>query len=138
METTETFELKEATTANIKNAIEQIEAFAKRRNLSLEGETKISALKSLSLSLTGIKFPSKKAEKRFRWSITRISRKQTMKSANLFFRQLQKATGISISLEYSLREKKIRAARKEWKELQAKTEEARLKYKEIKGDFYWK
>lgn len=132
METTTIMSLPEVTTENIKKAIESLKQYAAKKKYVFSGN--VEALGNLTPT-----FASQNQEKKFKWALLRVTRKPTMKSANLFFNQHSKSTnGVSpkLKMEYSEKEKQIKAARKEWKELLAKTKEARLKYKEAKGDFY--
>ena len=132
METQSIITLPDVTTANIKKAIESIKQYASQKNYVINGN--IDALTNVTP-----KFSSKNQERKFRWAMLRVIKKPSMRNSNIFIHQLSKATGISkVKLDYSDREKQIQAARKEWKSLQATAEEARKKYKEIKGDFYKK
>lgn len=128
-QTMSNLQLPEVNATNVQNAIDCIKSFADRRKLVLTGNTTLP-------STVAYKFSSMCEEKRFKWSMLRITKHQTMKGASLFFSKLYKATGIKITLDYSAQEKSIKSARKEWKELSAKAEEALAKYKTLKGDFY--
>jgi hypothetical protein len=132
METTTIMSLPEVTTENIKKAIESLKQYAAKKKYVFSGNVD-------SLANVIPTFSSQNQEKKFRWALLRAMRNPTMKSANLFFNQYSKSqNGVTpkLKMEYSEKEKQIKAARKEWKELQAKAEEARLKYRETKGDFY--
>jgi len=119
-----------ATTENAKLALECIKSFAKQRNLVVKGN--IDAILNVPFV-----FNSRKQEKKFRWSISRILRNQTMKSSNLFLLHLSKITGTQkVTIMYSPEELAIKEAKLKWKQLQKQTEEARLFYKNTKGSFY--
>lgn len=129
METT-TIMLPEATTTNTRHAISSIKEFASSRQLVLTGNVDV-------LIGAPLKFSSKSEEKKFRWSLLRVTNHPSMRSVNMFLSHLSRVTGIPrIKIDYSVREKNIQQAKKDWKFLQAKAEEGRLKYKELKGDFY--
>jgi len=122
--------LPEVTTANIKLALESIKQFVTQKNYVITGNLD---------SLTNVppRFSSNNQEKKFRWSLLRVTNHPSMRSANMFLSHLAKATWMTkLKVDYSEREKQIKTAKKEWKEVQAKADQARLKYKEIKGDFY--
>ena len=129
METTSIM-LPEAPTENTRKAFASIKAFATSRKLVLTGN--VDAFTNVPL-----RFSSKSEEKKFRWSLLRVTNRPSMKNINMFLSHLSRVTGLTkIKLDYSEQEKQIKEARKEWKFLQAKAEEARLKYKEAKGNFY--
>jgi hypothetical protein len=129
---TQTFiQLPEITSENLKLAQDNILQFAKQRKLVIKGELNLDD-KDLTFD-----FSSKRQKKAFQRSLGHVISHPSMKTISLFFHKVDKCSSHKpVKLDYSEQEKAIKAARKEWKFLQAKTEEARLKYKELKGSFY--
>jgi hypothetical protein len=69
----------------------------------------------------------------------RVANKKTgQKSLNAFlwYLKLKNITDYKITVDLSNKEKEIRRLRKEYVRLRNETEVARLKYLEVKGDFY--
>lgn len=129
MNTQTFFQLPEITSENLKLAQDNIKQFAKRRKLVLTGD--------LNLDDRGLTFPSKRQKKAFQKSLGLVIAHPSMKAISLFLRRIDKYSSHKpVKLEYSEQEKAIQVARKEWKFLQKKADEARLKYKELKGSFY--
>jgi hypothetical protein len=121
--------MPEINTSNLKLAQQSITEFANSRKLVFNRE--------LDLANAKFNFTSKSQKKAFQHSLSRVIAKPTMKSISLFLRQLSKYSDLApIKLDYSEREKAIKQAKKDWKFLQSKAEEARLQYKKVKGDFY--
>ena len=83
-------------------------------------------------------FPSKSKTKEFQVALGRVLDHPGIRSCNFYLRKLSKAVNQekASKVDYSSEERDIQAARKVWKVLKAKAEEARLAYKEIKSDFY--
>ena len=121
------YKVTEINAENLQNAKTSIEQFVQRRKLVLTGEVPTEILT----------FPSTNRKKAFRDALRRVIANPTMKSTNMYLRHFGKLNETPIvKVEYSELEKSIKAAREEWKAIRNKAEEARLKYKEVKGDFY--
>lgn len=130
---TQTITLPEITSANLKAAQDKIQEFVNIRKLVIKGDLNLD---DRDLTFT---FPSKRQKKAFQRSLRSVMNRPTMKSVSLFLHKVGKySSHKSVKVDYSDQEKAIQSARKEWKFLQGKAEEARLKYKELKGSFYKK
>jgi hypothetical protein len=124
-------QMPEITLDSLKLAYESIEKFAASRKLVIKGNF------TLDKEKLNFEFPSRNQQKMFQRSLGVVIEKPSMKSVNMFLHKLGKYTKLPlVKLEYFEKEKAIQSAKKEWKELMKKTEEARLKYKQEKGDFY--
>lgn len=130
METT-IMTLPEVTTDNIKKAIESLKQYAVQKGYVFNSDPD-------AMSNHAPFFSSGNQYKKFSWALYRAMNKPSMKSANLLFSLYSKVNhyATKLKMDYSEREKQIKAAKKEWKELKHKAEEARLKYRKTKGDFY--
>jgi hypothetical protein len=129
---TQTFvQLPDITSENLRTAQDNIKEFANNRKLVIKGDLNLD-----DQDLT-FNFPSKRQKKAFQRSLGYVISHPSMKTISLFLHRVGKySSHKSVKLDYSEQEKAIQAARKEWKFLQKKAEEARLKYKSLKGDFY--
>lgn len=129
---THTFvQLPEITSENLKLAQDNIQQFAKQRRMVIKGDLNLD-----DRDLT-FNFPSKRQKKAFQRSLGHAISHPTMKTISLFLHRVGKYSSHKpVKLDYSEKEKDIQKARKDWKFLQKKAEEARLAYKEAKGNFY--
>lgn len=140
METMNTTKI-EATSENVLNATNAIKKFAEEKGYQIIGEFKKDSFLSTFIS-SKLKFESKSQEKVLRNYLTRFDKRPGMAIANkllhFLYKKVYKTSEPAPRVEYSEKELKIKALRKEWRKLMAETEKARLAYKEIKGDFYKK
>lgn len=132
MDTNERREAPQATVENIVVAMEAIHAMAQRRRLVLEGEEPTEP---------GVPvFGSKKQAQKFRQRLGRVMRRPGMKAANVFLRYFDVMEGDkavrSVRVEYSAKEKSIRAKRKTLYHIVKALHAARKDYLLEKGDFY--
>jgi len=118
----------EITVENLQIASKNIKEFAAKRKLVITGE----------IPTTIPVFESNSQRKDFRRALSRVIYKTTMRSANSYLNLLSKRLGLSekVKLEYSDKEKSIRSLKADWKVLNQKAREARVRYKAEKGDFY--
>ena len=144
-----TITLVEATKENVKTAIDKIVKFADEKGYQIKGdlEHKTSLIRGLFGS--GLKFDSKRQEKKLKHYLTWIdisdeigSRKMSMKLSNRFlhflYKGIYKKDGNIPYVEYSDVELKIKDSRKIWKKAALEAEKLRLEYVANKGDFYKK
>ncbi len=118
----------EITSENLTIAKSRIQEMATSKKLCIEGTIS---------TLVPIAYPSNNKKKEFRAALSRVINHPTMRSCNIYLHKLSKLNGEEMAkVEYSPKEKAIKAARKEWREVLAKSWELRDKYKEEKGDFY--
>lgn len=140
METMNTTKI-EATSENVLNATNAIKKFAEEKGYQIIGEFKKDSFLSTFIG-SKLKFESKSQEKVLRNYLTRFDKRPGMAIANkllhFLYKKVYKTSEPAPRVEYSERELKIKALRKEWRKLMAETEKARLAYKEMKGDFYKK
>lgn len=134
MDTNERREAPQATVENIVVAMEAIHAMAQRRRLvvTIEGE------ESAELDIPA--FGSKKQAQKFRQRLGRAMRRPGMKAANVFLRYFDVKDGDkttrSVRVEYSPKEKSIRAKREALRHIVKALHVARRDYLLEKGDFY--
>lgn len=107
--------------ANVNRAIDAIDEMSRRR-----GFVFVRGLQPVIPA-----FPSKAAKKKFQKRMNRAIARCSMPTANVFLRSLGHAP-----VEYSEKEKAIRAARKKYRELRDQTKEAYTAYLKEKGAFY--
>lgn len=113
---------------NIESANTAILEMVSRRKLVIEGDLP---------SVVPTKFNSKSETKKFQVRLGGVLKHATMKRVNTYFSMYAKLTGTSkTSIEYSDREKAIRAARKSYREAAKVANNCLAVYREIKGDFY--
>lgn len=121
----------DATAENVKTAITNIVEFVNKNNFQLKGAMQEGKLD----------FPSTSKKKVLRNYLTRLSRRMSIKHANQFLHFLYKKIyklDTALYVDLSEKELKIQAAKKAWKEVQKKADEAHTAYKAEKGDFYKK
>ena len=126
----ETIERKqtEISVENLQIASKKILEFASKRKLVVTGE----------IPTTIPAFENNSQMKDFRRALTRVLFRTTMRSSNYYLHLLFKRLGIShkVKVDYSDKEKAIQKAKTEWKEIDKKAKEARIRYRLEKGDFY--
>lgn len=128
-QTTPTVQMPEINSSNLKLAQQSITEFATSKKLVFSRE--------LDFEKANFIFTSKSQKKAFQHSLARVINRPTMKSISFFLRHLSKFSDLApIKMDYSNEEKAIKQAKKDWKFLFTKSEEARLIYRELKGDFY--
>lgn len=126
---TQITQLPQIDASTMKQAQQAITEFATSRKLVLS--------QPLNLENAKFSFTSKSQQKLFRHSLARVLNRPTMRSVSFFLRHLSKFSDhVPVKIDYSEQEKAIKQAKKDWKFLFEKSEEARLKYKELKGNFY--
>lgn len=140
METMKTTKI-EATKANIDKAINDIQKYAASKGYQFLGELKKDGILSSLFGGDKPKFESKSQEKVCNNYLSRLDRGVRMSTANRFLHFLYKHVyklETAPRVDYSQRELEIRASRKAYVAAKVEAEKLRLKYKEIKGDFYKK
>ena len=138
----ETKEIKKVTqndakalTEGVKMAFDVIEELAETKDWVLKGKINLD-LEFIEFKLRGETLNQRKKLKR---RINALIAKKSMRAANHFLRAMRKymsSTSAALKFEYSEKEKKIKAARKEYVEARNIAIKLYEAYKEEKGDYY--
>jgi hypothetical protein len=114
--------------ASMDLALKSIVTMVNERVLILTGELTLSGNPN---------FPSQNKKKEFRKRLNWVIEKPTMKRVSMFLRMYAQFTGTQpVKVDFSPKEKQIQEARKAYVEARKKAQEAHVRYKEEKGDFY--
>lgn len=138
----ETKEIKKVTendakalTEGVEMAFDVIEELAETKDWVLKGKI------NLDLEYIGFKLGAEtlNQRKKLKRRINALITKKTMRAANHFLREIRKymsSTSSALKFEYSEKEKKIKAARKEYVKARDLAMKLYEEYKEEKGDYY--
>lgn len=121
----------------IKNALEVIEKLKTETDWTLKNEFKFDESNVIAI-LNKMPLNQRKKLKR---AINRLIAKQSMRAANLFlsiYHTKFVIYGLTTKFDYSVKEKKIKTARKKYVEARDIAIKLYAEYKEEKGDYYKK
>lgn len=121
----------------IKNALEVIEKLKTETDWTLKNEFKFDEGNVIAI-LNKMPLNQRKKLKR---AINRLIAKQSMRAANLFlsiYHTKFVIYGLTTKFDYSVKEKKIKTARKKYVEARDIAIKLYAEYKEEKGDYYKK
>ncbi len=117
----------------VKEVINHVETILKDERYELSGS--LTQFKTMDM-MKVVSELGVRDKKRLKRRLNKIISKNTLKSINSLLRFLSKKSNIDIVRIDEPKHEEIQKLRKDWKVLQAQSDAALLKYKNLKGDYY--